>query len=63
MSPRASTTATPSSESAAPTMACRVGRSLKNSAPIASIHTGELEAISVTFSGVDVVSARYCSAL
>ena len=43
---------------------CRtVIRCAKNRAPTASIQTGELAATSVTFSGVDVFSARYCKAL
>ena len=41
----------------------RVMRWPKQAAPMASIMTGALDATSVTLRGVDVLSARYCSAL
>ena len=41
----------------------RRGRTPYTVAPTAIIHSGELEAMSVAFSGVEVCSARYCSAL
>ena len=42
-------------------LAC--GCTPKNSVPTASIHTGMLQATSVTLIGVLVTSARYCSEL
>src|SRR5690606_1056122 len=36
---------------------------LKNKRPSSNIHTGVLDATSVTFMGEDVLSARYCSEL
>ena len=62
-SPRDSTTRTPAIDSTAPSAWRAVTRCPKNRAPTPSIQTGELAATRVTFSGVDVFSARYCSAL
>ena len=62
-SPRASTTATPAIDSSAPSNCGRVTAESKNSRPSAIIHSGMLAATSVTFSAVEVCSARYCSAL
>ncbi len=62
-SPRPRTTSTPAIDSAAPSSWRRVTRWPKHRAPIASMNTGVLAATSVTFSGVEVFSARYCKAL
>ena len=61
--PRDITSATPASDSSAPMSCSRVGCTLKPTAPTTIAHTGELEAISVTLSGVLVRRAMYCSAL
>jgi hypothetical protein len=62
-SPRLSTVSTPIIDRAAPASCWRVTATPKNSAPTASIHTGMLEPTSVTLMGVEVCSAKYCSAL
>ena len=61
--PRLSTISTPVTDSSAPATWRRATGTPKNSAPTTSIHTGMPEPTSVTFSGVEVCSARYCSAL
>jgi hypothetical protein len=61
--PRASTTSTPAIDSSTPATWARLTRRPKNSRPSASIHSGMLDATRVTFSGVEVRRARYCSAL
>src|SRR5690606_3037616 len=60
-SPRDSTTATPVSASKAPRTARLETGALKNKRPSSNIHTGVLDATSVTFMGEEVLSARYCS--
>ena len=62
-SPRARTNATPTMDSSTPSSCWRDTGALKNSRPMASIHSGMLEPTSVTFSGDEVCSARYCKAL
>ena len=61
--PRDSTSSTPAIDSTAPAICRFDALCAKNRLPIASIHTGLLAATSVTLSGVEVLSARYCSAL
>src|SRR5690606_38598775 len=62
-SPRDRTTATPVSASTAPRTARPETGALKNKRPSSNIHTGVLDATSVTFMGEDVLSARYCREL
>ena len=62
-SPRDNTTATPSIDSSAPSSWRRLTGMPQTMRPRASIHTGMLELTRVTFSGVEVLSARYSSAL
>ncbi len=62
-SPRPITTATPASDSTLPSHCRRRGCSPYSHAPSSIIHTGPLDAISVAFTAVVVVSAAYCSAL
>ena len=62
-SPRDITTATPSTDSKAPPICRRLMRMPQHSRPMASIQTGMLELTSVTFSGVEVLSAKYSKAL
>ena len=61
--PRLSTSTTPATDSSTPAICLREAGTPKHSAPMMSIHTGMPEPTSVTFSGVEVCSARYCSAL
>jgi hypothetical protein len=50
-------------DSTAPSICRRVTAWPKKAQPMASMNTGVLEATSVTLIGVEVFSARYCSAL